>query len=194
MIPLNEVLASQTSQSTQIESGSDKNQSEPDFLVIGRIVKPHGIKGEVSVKVLTDFTERFDTMESVYLSNDLAVTLYNVESTRWHKERVLIFFSGISNRTEAETLRGLYLKIPIEQAMPLDSDTHYHYQLQGLQVITDTDEYLGVLTEILETGANDVYVIQGPQGEVLLPATKEVILAINLATKKMQVHLLPGLI
>ena len=194
MTPLNEGLASKTAQPSQPTSGSDSNQSEPEFLAIGQIVKPHGIKGEVSVKVLTDFTERFNTMKTVYLGNELSATLYNIKTTRWNKERVLIFFDGVSDRNEAESLRGLYLKIPIEQAMPLDSDTHYHYQLQGLQVITDTNEYLGILTEILETGANDVYVVQGPHGEVLLPAIKEVILAINLATKKMQVHLLPGLI
>jgi len=178
---------------SQSTPGSDAARSEPDFLVIGRIVKPHGIRGEVSVKVLTDFVERFDVLESIYLGDDTALSEYAVEATRWHKERVLITFADVADREAAEKLRGLYLKIPIEEAMPLEPDTYYHYQLINLQVVTDQGEDLGRIVEIIETGANDVYVVQGEKGEILLPATKEVILSIDLQAGQVTAHLLEGL-
>jgi len=175
-------------------SGSDRFQAEPDFLVIGQIIKPHGVRGEVFVKVLTDFTERFEAMETVRVGDDTVTDQYAVEATRWHKNGVLLTFNGITDRSAAEKLRGLYLKIPASEAMPLGPDTYYHYQLVGLAVITDAGEALGHIAEILETGANDVYVVQGARGEILLPATKEVVLSVNLQAKQMIVHLLDGLL
>lgn len=173
--------------------GSDTNRSEPRFLAIGQITKPHGVRGEVSVFVLTDFVERFDTMETVCVGDEAAVTLYTLESVRWHNDRVLIHFAGVSDRTAAEKLRGLYLQVPLEEAIPLESDVYYQHQLIGLRVITDEGAMLGTLTEILETGANDVYVVKGEHKEVLLPATKEVILTVDLAARQMVVHLIAGL-
>lgn len=174
-------------------SPSDNYATEPDFLVIGQIVKPHGIQGEVSVKVLTDFPERFDEMTDVYLGDDVSAELVAVASTRWHRERVLIQFAGYSDRTSAEVLRGKYLKIPREHAAELEPGTFYHYQLEGLTVITDIGETLGKLAYVLETGANDVYVINTPGGECLIPATKEVVQEVNLTSGTITVHLLPGL-
>lgn len=174
-------------------TGSEKHAAEPDFLVIGRIVKPHGIHGEVSVKVITEFPERFDAMESVYLGDARSARLVTVESVRWHKEHVLIRFEAYADRNAAEKLRGLYLKIPREDAATLDADVFYHYQLEGLAVVTDTGEPLGKLSYVLETGANDVYVVATADGELLLPATREVIREVNLADGIITVHLIPGL-
>lgn len=179
--------------STPAQMGTKKDHNLK-FIVIGQIIKPHGIRGEVSVKVLTDFTERFDTMTSVYLGDNDSAELHEVKDVRWHKNHVLILFKDIEDRNMAETLRGIHLAVPIEEAMLLDPDTLYHHQLQGLTVITDTGETLGHISEILETGANDVYVVKNDSGEILIPATKEVINQVNLETGEMVVHLLPGLI
>lgn len=173
--------------------GSDHKRSEPHFLAIGQVTKAHGIQGEVSVAVLTDFPERFDEMETAYLGEEASVTPYTVETIRWHKDRVLLRFAGISDRTGAEKLRGLYLQIPIEEAMPLEPDAYYQHQLIGLTVMSDKDEVIGELVEILETGANDVYVVKGERGETLIPATKEVVLSVDLDSQQMIVHLLTGL-
>jgi 16S rRNA processing protein RimM len=179
--------------STSVTRGSDVQQSEPRFLAVGQITKAHGLHGEVSVVVMTDFVERFDTMETIYVGDETSATLYIVESTRWNKDRVLVRFADISDRTAAQALRGLYLQIPLEEAMPLEADVYYQYQLIGLSVITDDGNRLGSVTDVLETGANDVYVVSGPQGDILLPATKEVILSIDLEAQQIVVHLLEGL-
>ena len=176
------------------ESGSDPSRSVPDYLVIGQIIKPHGIRGEVSVKVLTDFGERFDEMESVHLGDDSSVEVYKIETSRWNRDRVLLRFAAINDRERAESLRGLYLKIPITEAMPLEPESFYHYQLEGLRVVTDQGEFLGHISQILETGANDVYIVEGEAAPILLPATHEVVLDINLDQQEMTVHLLDGLI
>jgi len=182
-----------TPNTRQTNINPEKQPAAPEFLVIGQIVKPHGVLGEVSVKVLTEFPERFDAMEAVYLGDATSVRLTNVQSVRWHGNYVLIRFETFADRTAAEKLRGLYLKIRREDAVALDPDTFYHYQLEGLAVISDTGESLGQLSYVLETGANDVYVIQYDDGELLLPATHEVIRDVNLATGIITVHLIPGL-
>lgn len=178
----------------QPPSGSDRQRSGPDFLVIGRIIKPHGIRGEVAVKALTDFPERFESITTVYVGDETSARRYTITATRPHKQGILCVFEAVSDRDAAEALRGLYLKIPIEEAMPLPADTYYHHQLIGLQVVTDTGLPLGRLADILETGANDVYVVHGSGSEVLLPATAEVIRSVDLAAGQMVVHLLDGLV
>lgn len=174
-------------------SGSDASQSGPDFLIIGQIIKAHGVKGEVVVKVLTDFPDRFEQMKTVYLGDAHSQQEYQVKSTRWHQDMVLVAFKSVPDRNGAEQLRDLYLKIPISEARPLEPDVYYQHQLVGLTVLTDAGETLGRLTEILETGANDVYVVSGERGEILIPATKEVVQIIDLATGQMIIHPLKGL-
>jgi 16S rRNA processing protein RimM len=101
----------------------------------------------------------------------------------------------VTTRTQAEQLRGQLVQIPIEEAIPLPEGSYYHYQLLGLQVATAAGEILGVVTEILETGANDVYVVQNrDQAEILLPAIPDVVKAIDLEKGQMIVELLDGLI
>ena len=174
-------------------AGSEPNRTEPDFLIIGRIVKPHGIKGEVSVNVMTEFPERFDEMQHVFLGDEHSAEKIGIESMRWSNNKALIRFDGYADRTAVEALRGLYLKIPIEDAITLDDDAYYHFQLENLKVVTDTGEHLGILSQVLETGANDVYVVKTDTREILLPATHEVIRAIDLESGTMTVHIIPGL-
>jgi len=175
-------------------AGSEPNRTEPDFLIIGRIIKPHGIKGEVSVNVMTEFPERFDAMQQVFLGDEHSAKEMNIASIRWSNNKVLIRFEGFADRTAVEKLRRLYLKVPIEDAITLEDDSYYHFQLENLKVITDTGRHLGYLVQVLETGANDVYVVKTETGEILLPATHEVILSIDLDSETMTVHLLPGLL
>jgi 16S rRNA processing protein RimM len=165
------------------------------YLAIGRIVRAHGITGEVSVTVLTDFPERFETIEWVYIGNEFEAEAYRLASYRWHKKNVLLSLDGVTNRTEAEQLRGQFVQILLEEAMPLSNGDHYLYQLIGLQVITTQGEELGIVDHILETGANDVYVIIAPdQAEVLLPAIDDVVKSVDLETGRITVELMDGLI
>src|SRR5262245_26009499 len=137
--------------------------SDPElrYLAVGKVVRAHGVHGEISISVLTDFPERFETTEWLYMGNEFEASPYRLEKYRWHKQNILLTLAGITDRTQAEQLRGRYVQVPIEQAVPLPEGDYYHFQLVGLNVVTTDDQFLGTISEILETGANDVYVVQG---------------------------------
>jgi 16S rRNA processing protein RimM len=175
-------------------SAREINSTEPRFVAIGRIVQPHGVRGEVSVEVLTDFPERFDTIEMVYLGDASEAEARQVKTARWHQDRVLLSFEGYEDRTAAEGLRGLLVQIPIEEAMPLPEGEYYTHDLIGLAVVTVEGETLGRVNDILFTNANEVYVVVGPRGQILLPAIADVVERIDLSAGQIVVRLMDGLV
>lgn len=180
------------------EQGSvGKDSPEPRFLVIGRIVRPHGVRGEMRVEILTELPERLTWLEQVYLSrdpDDPAPEVATVEKVRLHKNQALLQLGNVGSREAAEDLRSVLLLIPMADALPLEDDEYYFYQLEGLEVVTDEGVVLGVLREVLETGANQVFVVAGSRGELLLPNTLEVVQKIDLESGRITVHILPGLL
>ncbi|MDX1686502.1 MAG: ribosome maturation factor RimM [Candidatus Promineifilaceae bacterium] len=177
--------------------GQQEAADEPRFLVIGRVARPHGVRGEVRVEIYTELPERFTWLDVVYMSrrpDDPDPRPVPVKGVRFHQGYALLKLDRYETRSDVEALRGAWLMVPGEEALPLEEGEHYHYQLEGLEIYTDQDVYLGQLTEILETGANEVFVVQGPQGEVLLPNITEVVQEVDVAEGRMVVHLLEGLI
>ena len=167
----------------------------PRFIAIGRILRPHGVRGEVLVEVITDFPERFDVLEVAYLGYDnWHAVPYRVRTRRRHRAGVLLSFAGHPDRTSVEVLRDMFVQIPIEEAQPLPEGSYYAHELMGLDVITTEGEELGRISDDLFTAANDVYVVQGTRGEILLPAIHQVIKEIDLAAGRMIVELIPGLL
>ena len=184
---------------TQGNSGGDSGSSgmrrpELRYLAIGRIVRAHGLRGEVSVTVLTEFPERFETTEWVYLGDEFEAAAYRIESYRWHKQNILLTLAGVSDRTQAEKLRGQFVQVPLEEAVPLPEGVYYLYQLIGLNVTSTTGEFLGVITDVIETGANDVYVVRKDGKDILLPAIPEVVKAVDILNGVMVVQVIDGLI
>jgi len=181
--------------STSIQASSGSLQPELRYLAIGRVVRAHGVKGEISVSVLTDFPERFETTEWIYLGDEFEATAYHLEKYRWHKKNVLLTLAGITDRNQAELLKGQLVQVPIEEAMPLPEGSYCLYQLMGLQVITTDGNNLGCVSDIIETGANDVYVVKKDgQPEILLPAIPDVVKSIDIEQGQMVVDLIDGLI
>lgn len=166
-----------------------------EMVNIGEICGTHGYRGEVKVRLLTDFPERFSDMSQVWLSKDDKQSLYSIEGYRPYRQFLLLKLSGIESKEEAQNLvRGL-LQIDEDELYPLPEGTYYIFQLIGLKVDDIEYGHLGTLVEVLQTGANDVYVVRdGPFGEVLIPAIKEVVQKVDLNSKLMRVKLLPGLI
>lgn len=173
---------------------SGQQQPEVRYLAVGKVIRAHGLHGELSVAVLTEFPERFETMEWVYLGDEFEATPYRLEGYRWHKRNILMTLAGISDRAQAQALRGQYVQIPIEEATALPQGEYYLYQLVGLQVITTAGENLGTVADIIETGANDVFVVEMNDRQILLPGIPEVVEAIDLAKGQMIVNLIDGLI
>jgi 16S rRNA processing protein RimM len=171
---------------------------EPEYLLLGEILRPHGILGEVKMRVLTAYPERLSELKTVYLSNDPDGTdahEHPVEKVRMNQGYALIKMKGIHDRSEADTLRELYVMVKLEDAIPLEDGEFYLYQLIGLTVKTVEGETLGTLTEVLETGANDVYIVDSPQyGEVLIPVTPETIIETDVDSRIVIVKLPDGLL
>jgi len=153
------------------------------------------VRGEIRVEIVTAYPDRLIEHAFFYLSHpdtpDVAER-YTVESARFHQRIVLLKLKECQDREAAETLRDMWVQIPTEEAAPLEEGEYYLFQLLGAQVETEAGECLGQIVEVLETGANDVYVVHGPLGEILLPAIEGVVLEFDTVAKRMVVRPLPG--
>lgn len=178
---------------SQGSEGQKAGPSEPEYLIVGEIIRPHGVRGEVAMKAVTAYPERLSEIETLYVGEDF--TPYRVKRARHHRAGMLLLFESIADRDQAEELRGQTVYIHIDDAIPLEEGEYYLYQLEGIRVVTDKGVELGELTDYIETGANDVYIITTPDGgEVLIPAIPDVIQKIDLEEHTMTVRLLEGLI
>ncbi|MGE5604848.1 MAG: ribosome maturation factor RimM [Bacteroidota bacterium] len=166
---------------------------ELDLISIGEIIKAQGIRGEVKVIPHTDDPNRFGKIRRAYFKDSAGWRELEIESYRKFNEFVLLKFTGIDDLTAASSLgRGL-LMIPRSERPKLSKGRYYYDQIEGLKVFTTEGNYLGTIDRILETGANDVYVIKDGSREILIPALKSVIKVIDLEETKMYVEPLPGL-
>jgi 16S rRNA processing protein RimM len=172
----------------------------PQYLVLAKVMRPHGIRGELNLQIITDFPERLRTLEKIYLgtSEDGSGKLkpYTVAGARPQKGATwLLRLTGIDDRDTAETLRNHYVFVSLADAVPLEEGEAYLFQVMGLRVVTVDGRELGKIVEFIETGANDVYVVQGAlYGEVLLPNIPDVIRQIDIPGGVMTVEPLPGLL
>ncbi len=172
--------------------GSPEAWGEPRFLAVGRVVRPHGLRGELLMQVLTDFPDRLQSVDTVFLGETHRP--HKVESARRHGQDMLLNLAEIDGREAAEAVRGQWVSIQLADAADLPPGRYYYYQIEGLNVFTEEGEALGRVVEILETGANDVYVVRSDEREILLPAIDTVIREIDLEGGRMVVHLLEGLV
>jgi len=162
-----------------------------DFLAVGRVLRPHGVRGELLLASLTDFPEHLSQQKTVYLGEPPVP--HPLAGVRLHRSQLIIRLGDCRERAAADAFRDQIVQIKAQSATPLPPGLYYHHQLIGLAVYTEDGEHLGELAEVLETGANDVYVVNGPQGELLLPVIADVIRGVDLDTHRLTVHLLDGL-
>jgi 16S rRNA processing protein RimM len=159
------------------------------MLIIGRIVGVHGVRGEVKMDIYSDRPEEIPKLRRIYLDGETEPRTIN--RPRGNERQAIIKITGIDTRDEAETLRGTIVRIRANQLSPRDDGTYYHYQIIGLNAFLEDDSLLGEVTEVLETGEVDVYVIRQADGtEHLLPALSDVVLDINPEAGRMTVRLL----
>ena len=162
-----------------------------DSLAVGRIVRPHGVRGAMLLEPYSELVSAVGPGSRVQLGPERVAA--TVVACRKHGARYLLELKGHTSHGSAERWREAELRIPADKAPALPPDTYFHWQLLGLSVVTEDGTLLGQLAEILTTGANDVYLVRGER-EILLPATSEVIRQVDPASGKLVVHLLPGLV
>jgi len=149
---------------------------ELEFITIGRILTPQGVKGKLKVKIETDFPQRFTPGSKVYINRQPMT----IDSAEWHRGKLVIKLNTIDSIEDAQELRGKAIEIHRSQVHPLPEGQYYHFQLIGLEVWTTEGELLGNITEILTTESNDNYVVRSTKGEILIPAIEDVVKSIDL--------------
>lgn len=165
------------------------------MLRVGVITTTHGVRGEVKVFPTTDDPARFKKLKKAYLDLGRELLPVTVEGVKFFKQMVIVKFKEICDMDKAATYRNKDILIDREDAMPLAENEFFICDLIGLKVVTDEGEELGVLSEVLQTGANDVFEVTLPNKEtVLIPYIEDCVKEISLEEGKVIVHILPGLL
>ena len=166
-----------------------------DKLQVGVITSTHGVKGEVKVFPTTDDPNRFKRLKEVILDTGKEELTLEIEGVKFFKQFVILKFKGFDNINDIEKYRQKSLFVTRKNAVRLKRDEYFVADLIGMKIVDEQNEPLGVLKDVMETGANDVYVIAMEDGrELLLPAIKQCILHVDLENNVMQVHVLDGLL
>ena len=171
--------------------------TKTEYLVIGKIVKPFGIKGEVKVFPITDSALRFKDLRYVFLQNGSCFNRFDVNSARLANEFVLLKINGFDSRDTAEKLRGKYLYVDRKNAVELEESSYYYYDLLDCKVKTIEGIMLGSVYDIQNAGSCDVYFVRAQnkdEKEVLIPAISQVVKNIDVINKEITVDLIDGLL
>lgn len=164
-------------------------------LQVGVITQTHGIRGEVKVFPTTDDVNRFKKLKEVILETEKERLTLTVEGVKFFKQYVILKFKEYDSINDVEKYKGARLLVPREKAVKLQKDEYFVADLIGMHVVTEDGEPFGRLKNVLETGANDVYVVETAENkEVLLPAIKECVLQIDMEKEVIMVHIMDGLL
>ena len=165
------------------------------LLQVGVITQPHGVRGEVKVFPTTDDPVRFKKLKKVILDTGKEKLNLEVEHVKFFKQFVIVKFKEFDNINNIERYTRCPLLVTRENAVPLEEDEYFVADMIGMKVITEDGTEFGTLSDVMETGANDVYVIDSKEhGEVLMPAIKECVLNVDMESGIITVHLMSGLI
>jgi 16S rRNA processing protein RimM len=172
-----------------------------DLLQVGAITQTHGVRGEVKVFPTTDDVKRFKKLKEVILYTGKEKITLEIENVKFFKQFAILKFKGFDNINDIEKYKGKNLYVTRENAVKLNPDEYFIADLIGLNVYDEEDNYLGELINVIETGANDVYEVKLGDGvmtnnsrNVLFPAIKQCILGVDMESRKMKVHIMPGLL
>ena len=162
---------------------------------VGIISSTHGVRGEVKVFPTTDDMKRFKKLKEVLLDTGKETLTLEIEGVKFFKQFVILKFKGYDNIDDIVKYRGKSLFVPRENAVKLQKDEYFIADLIGLKVVNEDGSFAGVLKDVMETGANDVYIVESRDGkEVLIPAIKDCILQVDFEKEQVLVHLLDGLL
>ena len=166
-----------------------------ELLQVGVITSTHGVRGEVKVFPTTDDPNRFKSLKHVLLDTGREKKSLEVQGVKFFKQFVILKFKGIDNINDIERYKRCPLLVTRENAVSLEEDEYFVADMIGMKVITEDGTEFGTLSDVMETGANDVYVIDSKEhGEVLMPAIKECVLNVDMESGIITVHLMNGLI
>lgn len=163
-----------------------------EYIKVGKIVNTHGVKGCLKCIPLTDDMERFDELLYVYTEKDNKKRKIN--NAWYRKGLVYLELEDINDMDAAESLRNTFISIYDDQLRELPEGSYYLFDLEGMEVYSDLGEYIGKISEVYQTGANDVYEVVDKKKSYLIPAVKDVVKEVSVKEKKMVIHVIEGLL
>jgi len=173
---------------------SAKNQ-RPDFVIIGRISKPHGVRGAVKVEPITDDPNRFTMLDKVHIGpEDSPGDAVDIERVQFQNKFVVLALANITSREAADVLRGQYLHIPVDETLDLPDGSMYIYDLIGLKVYTNSHEFVGTVKDYQEFPANDMFVVENDEREYLIPDVPEIVQDVDLDNGHVIINPIEGLL
>ena len=179
------------SKPTPSENPEPETESpDSDCITIGRIIAPWGTRGKVKVQMETVFPQRFSPGEQVFVDGRPMA----IADVSWHRGWPMVKFSNMDGVKDAQQLRGKSIEIRKNQVQPLPEDHYYHYQLIGLEVRATSGERLGKIREIISGQSNDVYVVTGKEGDILIPAIEDAVRSVDLERGFMEIEPIAGLL
>jgi 16S rRNA processing protein RimM len=164
--------------------------SSSDFVAVGRVTRAHGVRGEVSVFVLTEIEERFEAGSTLRLEDGRPLT---VRASRPNRGRTLVRFEEVPDRTAAEALRGAYLFVPASEVPAAPEDAFWPHDLEGCEVLIEGRGAIGTISEVIHGPANDVWVAIDGDRETLVPALRDVVVSVDVGARRVVIHDVPGL-
>jgi len=165
-----------------------------ELITIGKIIRHQGNKGEVRVEPLTDYPERYDLLQKVYLKKDDTIMEKNIEKVSYRQKFIVIKFEGIDDIQSSKFLKDHMIKIEEDELLELEEDNFYIYQILNFRVETVEGDFLGNLFDVKTTGGTDVFVVKSKRKEYMIPASKEIIKRVDLEKELIIVDPLPGLL
>ena len=167
-------------------------EPEPAWIAVGRVTRAHGVKGEVAVQALSEVQSRFEPGSRLFLGEGQKDDL-TVREARTHRGRILVSFEGVDDRDRAESMTGAFLFVPSASAPELPEGEYWTHELVGCDVVTEDGRRLGRIREIIHTAANDVWVAEEDEGEILIPALKDVVKDVDVRARRVIVREVAGL-
>ncbi len=166
-----------------------------EFITIGKVVSTQGNKGEVNILPLTNSTDRFKNLVTVFLRNNNSQTTLNIEKIRIKENTVILKLKDIESIEEAKMIVGSFLEVARKNAVKLPKDTYFIFEIIELKVYTENNIFLGKVKNVISTGSNDVYIVKGKnKKELFIPAIHEVVKDVNLEKKRITIKMVDGLI
>ncbi len=167
----------------------------PDFVIIGQVVKPHGIRGAVKVQPITDDPQRYSSLERVFLgTEDHPGQAFIIKNVQFQSRFIILTLQGIDTRNDAEMWRRRYVQIPKEETLPLPEGAQYFFQLVGLKVVTNKGGFIGTVEDVVAYPANNVFVVAAKEREILIPDIPDVIEKVDLDEGEIVINPMPGLL
>ncbi len=163
-----------------------------DYIKVGKIVNTHGVKGYIKCIPLTDDLERFEELEYVYTEKDNIKR--TIDDVWYQKGLVCLKLKDIDDMDKAESFKDTYISIVEDQLRVLPANSYYLFDLEGMDVYSNNGDYIGKISEIYQTGANDVYEVKNNKNSYLIPAIKDVVKSVNVQDKKMIINVIEGLL